>query len=53
MKKEEKTILKYLVEKELRAIQQEESEIIFPQLRIFKSIKEYEKHLKDLKKKLS
>lgn len=51
MKKEDKIILKHLIEKELKTIQKEEEEIIFPPLSFLKSVKEYEKALKDLKKK--
>jgi hypothetical protein len=53
LKKEDKEILKFLVEKEIENIQDEEADIIFPKLNFIKSVKIYEEKLKQIKKDLS
>ena len=50
--KEEREILKHLTKKELKHIKRDEKTVIFPELLILKSIKNYEDILKELKKKL-
>ena len=52
MKKEELEMIKYLVKKELKEIEETEEEIPFPSLEFLTSIEIYEKRLKDLLKKL-
>ena len=50
--KEERKILGHLTKKELKHIKRDEKTVIFPELLILKSIKNYEEILKELKKKL-
>jgi hypothetical protein len=50
--KEEREILGHLTKKELKHIKRDEKTVIFPELLILKSIKNYEEILKELKKKL-
>jgi len=52
MDKNDKMVLKLLVEKELKQVKREEKEIIFPELAFLKSVDEYERILKNLLKEL-
>ena len=46
MKKEEKEIVKYLIKKELKAIENDEKAIEFPSLKFLKSADIYERELR-------
>ena len=52
MKKEEKEILKHLINKELKLLKKEEVEIEFPPLDYLKSEDIYERELKKMLKEL-
>jgi len=53
MEKQDKMILKRLVEKEIEWVEKEEDEIVFPELNFLKGREEYEVRLKKLLKKLN
>ncbi len=52
MKKEDKQILRYLVERELKDMDRLKESNIFPPIDFLKSVETYEKYLKDILKSL-